>query len=61
MGTFSYKVTNWAEYNESLIKRGSLTMWLPEDIEHSWVSDEATGTRGRPKTTAKTLCVFATT
>lgn len=31
-----YKVRNWGEYNKSLIERGSLTLWIPEDIEKWW-------------------------
>ncbi len=31
-----YKVSNWPEYNESLKKRGSLTLWLSEDAIKTW-------------------------
>ena len=31
-----YKVTNWNEYNRSLKNRGSITLWLPEDVIDSW-------------------------
>jgi Transposase DDE domain len=31
-----YKVTNWGAYNASLITRGSLTLWITEDIESWW-------------------------
>lgn len=26
-----YKVRNWSQYNESLKKRGSLSLWISED------------------------------
>jgi Transposase DDE domain len=45
----SYRVTNWPEYNRSLKQRGSLTIWLSDDFEKSWLAGkEATQSRGRP-------------
>lgn len=34
-----YKVRNWSEYNQSLIKRGSLTLWISDDITEWWYGD----------------------
>lgn len=34
-----YKIKNWASYNQSLINRGSLTVWVSEDIESWWYDD----------------------
>lgn len=31
-----YQVTNWSEYNRSLIQRGSLTVWIDEDLAKCW-------------------------
>ena len=31
-----YKVTNWKEYNRSLKNRGSITLWLSEDVRKQW-------------------------
>ncbi len=31
-----YKLSNWAEYNESLKKRGSLTIWFDDNVKNSW-------------------------
>lgn len=31
-----YKVRNWSEYNESLKKRGSLSLWISEDAIEKW-------------------------
>ena len=42
-----YKTTNWPEYNESLRKRGEITLWFTEDAIKNWVP-EKTGKRGRP-------------
>lgn len=34
-----YKITNWSAYNQSLINRGSLTIWISEDIASWWYDD----------------------
>jgi hypothetical protein len=34
-----YKVRNWSDYNKSLVKRGSLTLWISEDINEWWQGD----------------------
>jgi len=31
-----YKLTNWADYNDGLVKRGSLTLWISEDVIAKW-------------------------
>lgn len=33
-----YRVTNWAEYNESLRRRGDLTVWVADDVAQSWAA-----------------------
>ncbi|TRD13259.1 IS5/IS1182 family transposase, partial [Palleronia caenipelagi] len=33
-----YRVTNWAGYNESLRRRGDVTVWLSEDAMAGWSS-----------------------
>lgn len=32
-----YKVRNWREYNEMLVRRGEVTVWLSEDGMEGWV------------------------
>lgn len=45
----AYRITNWPEYNKSLKQRGSLTIWLSDDFEKSWLAGkEKTQSRGRP-------------
>jgi transposase len=44
-----YKITNWADYNKSLINRGSITFWFSEDTIKKWVSCKQRGEKGRPK------------
>ena len=31
-----YRVRNWKQYNESLVHRGSLIVWIPDDVEYIW-------------------------
>jgi len=33
-----YRVKNWAEYEKALVQRGSITVWLSEGFEKSWLS-----------------------
>ena len=32
----TYKITNWRKYNESLVQRGSITLWFSEDAIEKW-------------------------
>jgi len=34
-----YRVRNWAKYNESLKRRGSITLWIDEDVIQTWKPD----------------------
>lgn len=31
-----YRVRNWPEYDQALIQRGSITIWLSDDLETTW-------------------------
>ena len=31
-----YKLSNWSSYNQSLVNRGNVTLWLSDDIKDSW-------------------------
>ncbi|MEP2181316.1 IS5 family transposase, partial [Roseibium sp.] len=44
-----HRVTNWPEYNESLRRRGDVTVWVDESVAHHW-GVAHTGKRGRPGT-----------
>ena len=44
-----YKVRNWAEYNESLKKRGSIYLWVSEDAIEKWRSPKDPHFIGAPK------------
>jgi hypothetical protein len=41
-----YRVQNWAAYNQSLVKRGSITLWLSGDVLDAW-QPTPTGPRAR--------------
>jgi hypothetical protein len=43
-----YKVTNWREYNESLVRRGDITFWFDADVVASWQHENAASKVGRP-------------
>jgi len=32
-----YRVQNWSEYEKALVQRGSITFWLSEDFEQTWL------------------------
>ena len=34
-----YRLTNWPAYNAGLKQRGSLTLWISEDVAGSWNYD----------------------
>jgi len=31
-----YRVRNWAAYNQSLVKRGSITLWISDEVLAAW-------------------------
>jgi len=44
----TYRITNWSQYNKSLIQRGDITLWCSDDAVESWVLPNE-GKQGRPK------------
>ncbi len=42
-----YRVRNWKEYNAALKQRGSLTLWVSDDVLQRWKNTEKNGKRGR--------------
>lgn len=45
---FKYQIKNWREYNQSLVNRGNVTIWIGEDIRDNWYNKEHTGQQGKP-------------
>jgi len=44
-----YRVRNWKEYDASLVKRGSLTVWFSEEAIAAWTPEKEAGKRGRQR------------
>lgn len=49
MSKTKYRIRNWKDYNKSLVKRGSITVWFSQDAIDKWHA-APTGKRGRPST-----------
>ena len=47
MGKAKKKITNWAEYNKALCKRGSVTFWIDDSAIDAWRCTTHHGKRGR--------------
>src|SRR3982750_443930 len=43
------KVTNWREYDESLRRRGSLTVWYSDEAVEAWEAERRTSRGGQPE------------
>ena len=43
----TYRVRNWAEYNQSLVQRGSLTLWVSPEVVAAWTAAPPAGGRKR--------------
>jgi len=44
----AYRVTNWKKYNESLVRRGDITLWFAEDVIAAWEHTNREVKVGRP-------------
>lgn len=55
----SYRLRNWKQYNSALVQRGSLTLWVSDDIIMTWRNTEKSGKPGHPRTYSDTavLCM----
>jgi hypothetical protein len=43
-----YRVTNWAEYDAALVRRGSLTVWFSEEAVAAWHAPATRERGGQP-------------
>jgi hypothetical protein len=48
--TSCYRVTNWRQYNESLVRRGDVTLWFSDEALASWEHANEERKVGRPFT-----------
>ena len=55
----TYRLRNWKQYNAALVQRGSLTLWVSDDLISAWRNSEKTGKPGKPRTYSDTavLCL----
>jgi IS5 family transposase len=44
----TYRLRNWSQYNKALVERGSLTVWVSEEVLSAWHNTARTGKRGKP-------------
>ncbi|WP_421204104.1 IS5 family transposase [Aeromonas enteropelogenes] len=47
MGKSKHKISNWQQYNQALVQRGSLTIWMDEQAIQQWHCQSHHGRRGR--------------
>jgi len=57
----TYCLRNWNEYNRSLVNRGSLTIWISDDVIKTWIEHTRTGKRGSPRTYTDTAILAMAT
>ncbi len=59
MGKALHPITNWPQYNRSLINRGSLTFWVDAEAMDNWFHQDHHGKRGRSQLyTDQSICTF---
>jgi hypothetical protein len=57
----TYKVVNWKSYNESLKKRGTLTLWIEEKLLREWKAIDVSNKRVGEKIYLDSLILFCLT
>lgn len=50
----TYKITNWKQYTESLVQRGSITVWFSDEVLATWKHANDFPKVGRPFTYSDT-------
>jgi len=51
-----YRVRNWRAYNQALVGRGAITLWIDEAVIAGWRAEVG---RGRPYSDAAILCALS--
>jgi len=57
----AYRLRNWKHYNAALVQRGSLTLWVSDDVITAWRNSEKTGKPGKPRTYSDTAVLSMAT
>jgi hypothetical protein len=55
-----YRVTNWAEYDAALKRRGSLTVWFTDEVVQAWRAEPRTTPGGQPHYSALAITTALT-
>lgn len=55
----AYRPSNWAQYNQSLVQRGRLTLWIDEALISQWYEPCKTGARGASNTYSEAALICA--
>jgi hypothetical protein len=50
MAKASYKIKNWKDYNQALVNRGDLTVWVDKETISQWNNSERTGRKALSNT-----------
>lgn len=53
-----YRVRDWKQYNQALVNRGNLTLWINQEALEQWNRPEASTKRGAPQRYSQ-LCIMA--
>lgn len=56
-----YRITNWSDYNKSLITRGSLTVWIDNKVWQRWYAPRQSKRNGHPIVYADEVFLMALT
>ena len=56
-----FRIRNWAEYNNALVQRGSLTIWFDQSSVDSWLNAQPSGCRGKSRKYADAAILCALT
>jgi IS5 family transposase len=56
-----YRLRNWKHYNAALVQRGSLTLWVSDDVITAWRNTAKTGKRGLPRAFSDTAVLSMAT
>ena len=53
-----YRVANWPAYNQALVRRGDVTVWLSSDAIAAWTPGRSDRRAGRTLTYGDVACRF---
>jgi hypothetical protein len=56
-----YGIRNWRQYNQALVQRGSLTLWVDEAAVAGWQNQVKSGGRGASRTYSDSAIVCGLT